>query len=207
MVRGKPGTLRVIGGFHRGRRLVVPAGRGTRPPLDRQRETIFNVLGPRVVEAAVADLFSGSGSFGIEALSRGARSAWFVERDPAALRALEQNLQTLELEAVAAVTRGNAFRIAAETPAGVDMVFVDPPFPILRSADGPLALRQLLEEITARLAGEAVIVLRTPPASPVPRPPECCVRADVRDLGRSRVHFWYLECPRPEDSPSGANDP
>ena len=207
MVRGKPGTLRVIGGFHRGRRLIVPAGRGTRPPLDRQRETIFNVLGPRVREAAVADFFSGSGSFGIEALSRGARSAWFVERDAAALEALGENLRTLQLEAVSEVTRGDAFRIAGQAPPGLDVVFVDPPFPTLRSVEGPTALKQMLEDVTPRLSDSAVIVLRTPQASPVPRPPERCVRADVRDLGKSRVHFWYLGSPQPEKLPSGAIDP
>lgn len=205
MVRGKPGTLRVIGGFHRGRRLLVPPGHGTRPPLDRQRETVFNVLGPRILETTVADLFSGSGSFGIEALSRGARSAWFVERDTGALRALAQNLEALDLTAVATVARGDAFRIAGETPEGTEVVFVDPPFPVLRTPEGPLALRQLLSDITPRLADEAVIVLRTPPASAVPRPPARCVRADVRDLGRSRVHFWYLSS-HAEDPPSGAND-
>jgi 16S rRNA (guanine966-N2)-methyltransferase len=206
MVRGKPGTLRVIGGWHRGRRLIVPAGRGTRPPLDRQRETIFNVLGPRVHDAAVADLFAGSGSFGIEALSRGARSAWFVERDPAALAALAENLRALGLEPVSRVSRGDAFRIAGQGPDPIDVAFVDPPFPAIASAGAPLAMRGMLEDLTARFADPAVIVLRTPPASPAPRPPDRCIRADVRDLGRSRVHFWYLSS-QPEAPTPGARHP
>ncbi|MGA1345675.1 MAG: RsmD family RNA methyltransferase, partial [Ilumatobacteraceae bacterium] len=91
--------MRVVAGELRGRRIVAPAGRDTRPTTDRVREAIFNALGSAgLVEGAlVADLFAGSGALGIEALSRGAERCVFVETDRAALAALEQNLDHLGL--------------------------------------------------------------------------------------------------------------
>src|SRR3954468_12335233 len=80
--------MRVIAGAHKGRRLVAPRGTGTRPTSDRVREALFSILGARVVDARVLDLFAGSGALGIEALSRGAAEATFVDSAPAAIRAV-----------------------------------------------------------------------------------------------------------------------
>src|SRR4051794_20541590 len=88
--------MRIIAGTHRGRRLVAPPGRGTRPTSDRVREALFSILGRRVAGARVLDLFAGSGALGIEALSRGAAQATFVDDDPAAVRAIRANLGEIE---------------------------------------------------------------------------------------------------------------
>ncbi|MEX1286974.1 MAG: RsmD family RNA methyltransferase, partial [Acidimicrobiia bacterium] len=87
--------MRIIGGEARGRRLRGPKGDTTRPMTDRAREALFNILGPEVVEAAVLDLYAGTGSLGLEALSRGASSAVFVERDRRALAVLRANVDAV----------------------------------------------------------------------------------------------------------------
>jgi len=195
MARNRAGTLRIVGGTLRGRRLLAPGGRTTRPPLDSQRETIFNVLGPVFQDAVVADLFSGSGSFGLEALSRGAASAWFVERDPEALRALRGNLDRLGLESVSHVIRGDAFAFPSglgDPPDRVDAVFVDPPFRSAAAEQGPRRLADLLDRIEALLAPEAIVVVRLPLEAPVPRLESgggSEKTQKVRTLGKSRVVF------------------
>src|SRR5947208_2259988 len=123
--------MRVIAGRLGGRRLKAPAGARTRPTAERVREALFAML-EDVADARVLDLFAGSGALGIEALSRGAASAVFVERDPAALRALRENLAALGLgRDVAEVRRSDAMRAlhsAQRRGENYDLVFIDPPY-------------------------------------------------------------------------------
>ncbi|MEJ7786999.1 MAG: 16S rRNA (guanine(966)-N(2))-methyltransferase RsmD [Solirubrobacteraceae bacterium] len=124
--------MRVIAGEHGGRRLVSPKGVATRPTADRVREAVFSVLGD-VGGLSVLDLFAGSGALGIEALSRGAGRAVFVERAAPALAALLVNLDALAMEAD--VHRGDArtfLRDASRAGHTYDLVFLDPPY---RDAD------------------------------------------------------------------------
>lgn len=123
--------MRVIAGRYGGRRLQAPRGRGTRPTSDRVREALFSMLGS--VEGAQAlDLFAGTGALGIEALSRGAIRAVFVERDATALGVLKANMEALNLrEPEAEVRRADALaalRTARERRETYDLVFVDPPY-------------------------------------------------------------------------------
>ncbi len=120
--------MRVVAGELGGRRLVAPPGTSTRPTTDRVREAVFNSLGSAGVldGAIVVDLFAGSGAIGIEALSRGAARCVFVERDRAALRALEENLDALDLGDRARVVAADAVVAAATIDA--DIVFADPPY-------------------------------------------------------------------------------
>ena len=120
--------VRIIGGEHRGRRLHFPDGRGLRPTADRVRETLFNWLQGRVAGARVLDLFAGSGALGLEALSRGAAEAVFVERAAPAVRALRDNLRLLGLAERARVVQGEARRYLAGASGPFDLVFLDPPF-------------------------------------------------------------------------------
>jgi 16S rRNA (guanine966-N2)-methyltransferase len=123
--------MRVIAGQFGGRRLKAPRGRSTRPTSDRVREALFSMLGP-LAEASVLDLFAGTGALAIEALSRGAARAVFVERDTAALAALKANLTALGLgEPQAKIARGEALaalRAARERGETYDLIFVDPPY-------------------------------------------------------------------------------
>src|ERR1700755_977554 len=89
--------MRVIAGQYRGRVLKNPQGLQTRPTSDRLRETLFNVLAPRMDGARFADLYAGSGAVGIEAISRGAEHVWFAEKAPAALAAIRGNLSKLKI--------------------------------------------------------------------------------------------------------------
>src|SRR5690606_30081935 len=102
--------MRVIGGRCRGMRLQSVPGTTTRPTADRGKESRFNILAPWLADARVLDLFAGTGALGIEALSRGAREAVFVERDPKALRVLRANLRHTKLEELAEVRAGDVAR-------------------------------------------------------------------------------------------------
>ena len=123
-----PGRIHIIGGSLRGSRLAVPALPGLRPTPQRLRQTVFDWLAPVIAGANVLDAFAGSGALGIEALSRGARAATFIERDAAQARAIETDLARLH-QGHATVRCGDALRILAEPATGnFDIVFLDPPF-------------------------------------------------------------------------------
>lgn len=121
--------MRIVAGEWRGRRLQAPPGRGTRPTTDRVREAWMSAVAPHLPGARVLDLFAGSGALGLEALSRGAAHAVFVEQAPAALRVLRANLDALRAGARAEVVRGDALRYAASlAPGAFDLAFADPPY-------------------------------------------------------------------------------
>jgi 16S rRNA (guanine966-N2)-methyltransferase len=122
--------MRVIAGEWGGRKLVAPEGVSTRPTTDKVRQAVFNSLGSMGVldGATVVDLFAGSGALGIEALSRGAESCVFVERDRAALHALRQNLQTLGIGTDRARIATSDALAYAPGITGVDIALIDPPY-------------------------------------------------------------------------------
>ena len=123
-----PGRIHIIGGSLRGSRLAVPVTPGLRPTPQRLRQTLFDWLAPVIAGANVLDAFAGSGALGIEALSRGARAATFIECDSAQARALEADVVRLH-QGDAAVRCGDALRILAEPATeNFDIVFLDPPF-------------------------------------------------------------------------------
>jgi 16S rRNA (guanine(966)-N(2))-methyltransferase RsmD len=175
--------MRVIAGSRKGHKLAAPHGLETRPTSDRVRENIFNLVGP-VDGAKVLDLFAGSGALGIEALSRGAASAVFVERDPEALHAIEKNLDRLRLTG-ARVVRGDVVRtIAREATAGAkyDLVLVDPPYGMLTEIQPRLA-----RHLPPLLSADGLLVVetdaRTEPELPL------VVRA-TRKYGQTRVTLF-----------------
>ena len=126
--------MRVIAGRFGGRRLAAPPGRGTRPTSDRVREALFSILGAggAVSDAVVLDLYAGSGALGLEALSRGAARAVFVERDPRALRALLANVEALGLAREEAEVRRTdvlaALKDARSQDENYSLVLADPPY-------------------------------------------------------------------------------
>jgi 16S rRNA (guanine(966)-N(2))-methyltransferase RsmD len=144
----------VIAGRFGGRRLVAPPGVATRPTSDRVREALFSVLGASVEGARVLDLYAGSGALGIEALSRGAAAAVFVDRSPAAIMAIRANLDALGIEADVRRRRAReAVRAAAARQEAYDLVFLDPPY--RRAAE---LGRELSEALPAVLAPGARVV-------------------------------------------------
>ena len=136
--------MRIVAGQFKGRRLATPRGTRTRPTADRVREALFSMLGD-VTGARVLDLYAGSGALGIEALSRGAASAVFVERDPPAVAAIERNLAAVGVEAV--VVRKDVARYLARADGPFELVFCDPPYDSAARLAGPLA--QHLPQLTS----------------------------------------------------------
>jgi 16S rRNA (guanine(966)-N(2))-methyltransferase RsmD len=123
--------MRIIAGTFRSRPLQAPAGLATRPSSDRLRETLFNVLAPRIEGAHFLDLYAGSGAVGLEALSRGAEHVVFVEHVPAALKVLQANLARLRLTAGFSIQSGSVgayLRRALPESKRFDLVFLDPPY-------------------------------------------------------------------------------
>jgi len=117
--------MRIIAGSHRGHRIAAPTGRDTRPTSDRVRENAFNLIGP-VDDADVLDLFAGSGALGIEALSRGASTATFVEKDPYACKVINANLDSLDFRGT--VLQQDAVRAATSDRRTYDLILCDPPY-------------------------------------------------------------------------------
>jgi 16S rRNA (guanine(966)-N(2))-methyltransferase RsmD len=143
-----------VAGVHGGRRLVAPPGDATRPTSDRVREALFSVLGASVDGARVLDLYAGSGALGIEALSRGAAAAVFVDRAQPAIGAIRANLAALGIEAdVRRMQARTALRAAAGRAEAYDLVFLDPPY--RRAAE---LGRELSEALPAVLAPGARVV-------------------------------------------------
>lgn len=121
--------MRVIAGQYRGRRLLgPPRGAAARPTSDRVREALFSIVGDRADGARVLDLFAGTGALGIEALSRGAAHATFVESDRGMCETIQTNLETLEVGPRAAVLKRDVRRALAQVTGPFDLVFVDPPY-------------------------------------------------------------------------------
>jgi 16S rRNA (guanine966-N2)-methyltransferase len=123
--------MRVIAGKYKSRKLAAPPGIATRPTSDRLRETLFNVVAPGIEGSVWLDLFAGSGAVGIEALSRGARSAYFVESAAAAARTIRKNLHTLEIDEGAEVMERDVaatLRMLDSQAVTCDFVFLDPPY-------------------------------------------------------------------------------
>lgn len=123
-----PGVIRIIGGDWRGTKLSVPDRDGLRPTADRVRETLFNWLQPMLPGARALDLFAGTGALGLEAVSRGAREAVLVERDPALAEELRRIAAKLPGGDKVQVVRTDALAWLQTAPGGFDLVFVDPPF-------------------------------------------------------------------------------
>jgi len=163
--------MRIIAGTHRGHRIAAPKGLDTRPTGDRVREAAFNLIGP-VDGAHVLDLFAGSGAMGLEALSRGAERATFVEADLQAAATIQKNLEKLRLTGARIVRDDAARALAAEGAAGrkYDLVLVDPPYddylelqPMLARYLPPVLSddRLVVVETSARVEPELPLELRT----------------------------------------------
>ena len=160
--------MRIVGGAHRGRKLVAPDGAATRPTSERVREALFDILGGRIAGAAFGDLYAGTGGVGLEALSRGVGSCIFVEKGGPALSALKHHLGLLAVGhrgRVLAMDVARALGLLDEEGAALDICFCDPPY-----ADGRWPL--LLAGMGARkliVPGGLLVVehaVKTPPVCP-----------------------------------------
>jgi 16S rRNA (guanine966-N2)-methyltransferase len=168
--------VRVVAGEFKGRRLHAPRGVRTRPTADRVREALFSMLGD-VSGARVLDLYAGSGALGIEALSRGAEAAVFVERDGPALAALRRNLEAVGADAE--VRRQDVARFLAHPEGTFDLVFCDPPYD-----DAPRVAALLSEALPAIARENARIVTESDKRNPLLLPTPLVVE---RAYGDTRI--------------------
>ena len=144
--------MRVIAGRYKGRRLKPPTWEGLRPTSDKLRETLFNILAPRIEGARVFDGFAGTGALGIEALSRGAAHVTFVDSDPRAIALIRANLAACGVEADYNVERGAVETALRTRDARFDLILLDPPYDL-----HPVS--PTLEAAAARLSAEGLLVL------------------------------------------------
>lgn len=167
--------MRIIAGTHRGRRIAAPKGRDTRPTSDRVRENAFNLIGP-VDDADVLDLFAGSGALGLEALSRGAARATFVEHDRDACRVIGANLDTLGLEAT--VLQLDAVRALQQERRTYDLVLCDPPY--------DYDATRLAQHLAKVVADDGLLVWESSSRAPAPEVPGLRQRT-TRTYGSARL--------------------
>ena len=165
--RSKSGRLRIVAGNWRSRLLDIADVEGLRPTSERIRETLFNWLAPTLHGSRCLDLYAGTGALGLEALSRGAAEAVFVERSPVAARQLQKNIDLLEASGARVVTQGALDYLKRDASRRFDLVFLDPPFAddLLEETCRLLAARQLL-------ARGAQVYLEQDRAKPEPRLPD-----------------------------------
>ena len=184
--------MRIIAGRHRGTKLAEPAVASTRPTADRVRESLFNILaggrfGEAVIDARVIDAFAGTGALGLEALSRGAAHASFIERDPGALKTLRSNIARLGREADAAVISGDATNIASWRGDAAALLLADAPY---GSGEG-LTVAARLAELGALACG-ALVVIETEQGEShdeMALANAGLAMLDDRRYGRARLHF------------------
>lgn len=150
--------MRIIAGQYRSRKLAAVPGVATRPTSDRLRETLFNVLGPRIADSVFLDLYAGTGAVGIEAISRGARQAYFVESDKKAARVIRENLQSLQIEDGAELQEREvlqALRLLDSQAVACEFIYLDPPYELhgaYAQALGFIAQSQLINAETVVVA-------------------------------------------------------
>ena len=184
--------MRIIAGRHRGTKLAQPTGADTRPTADRVRESLFNILeggrfGRVIEDAIVIDAFAGTGALGLEALSRGAKSASFIERDQAALSVLRANIDRLKRVEDSHVIAGDATSIPAWRGPPATLMFADAPY---GSGGGFKAARCIAGR--GGLVPGALVIIETdksekPPAEEVPA--SGLTMLDSRHYGRASLHF------------------
>ncbi len=181
--------MRVIAGTCRGRTLAEFKGCDVRPTPDRVREALFSILQSKIgpfTGLAVLDLFAGSGALGIEAISRGAETAWLVDKDATAAAMIVENLQRCQISAKARVFNQDAFVTLETFPEQTfDLIFVDPPY---RTGLAETALHRLAE--TGRLTVHGYLCIETAATEDLPETCRSLQRIDQRRYGSVMIHFY-----------------
>jgi 16S rRNA (guanine966-N2)-methyltransferase len=191
--------MRIIAGEFRGRVLLPPEGDVTRPVTDRVKQSVFDILAPLIPNQIVYDCFAGTGSMGLECISRGAERAIFFEADRSALTRLRKNIDALKVAERSQIVAGDLFKWLANSPAPArraGLIFLDPPYRYLR--EKPDALAAAATDFTARhLAPGGLIVFRHDAKDALPLP---TTRAyDAREYGGMTVEFLISANDSPGD--------
>jgi len=169
------GPMRILAGLYKGRKLLPPpTSSQTRPITGAAKKSLFDLLGGRLEGAAVVDVYCGTGTLGLEALSRGARACWFAERDRKVIERLRRNLEAVGAAGRCTVWPGDAARFLGrrlgEIGGPVDVAFVDPPYAAARQWSWPRQVGTIFGPLAGHLAAEGVVVLRVPAGAEPPDP-------------------------------------
>lgn len=182
--------MRVISGTAKNRKLKAPSGQNTRPITDMIKEALFNVLGSKVVDATVLDLFAGSGSVGIEAISRGAKEVVFIDNSYEAIEVIKYNLKHCGFSKEAQVYKNDVFKaldILERRGRVFDIIYVDPPF------TNPKIFDQVMLSLDRKrklLAPEGVIIIRTQRNKSLPDQYDNLVKNKSSSYGESVLHYY-----------------
>lgn len=188
--------MRIVAGEFRGRKLQPPKRRSIRPTSDRVREAIFNILGSRLLDARVLDLFAGTGALGLEALSRGAAQAVFVDESVEAVRLIMDNVRICAAQERAEVVHGKVDRIVrrlARKKPVIDkfqIVFLDPPY-------GKGLVQSTIGLLSGLVTSAAVVVAEHHVKDGLPPQLDDWVLAQERRYGDTKVSFYVREIPQP----------
>ena len=181
--------MRVIAGTFRGRRLKAPDWDGLRPTSDRLRETLFNILAPRIAGARVLDGYAGTGAVGIEALSRGAAHVTFVERDRRAIGLIETNLRALGVTDRYAIIRAGFAGAAQQLSDRFQVIFLDPPY-------GAAPLGEAVAAAAPLVGNDTLLIVEHAARDAAP---ETTSLTRTRELKQGDSALAFYECPRPHD--------
>jgi 16S rRNA (guanine966-N2)-methyltransferase len=191
-------SLRVIAGIAKGRRLKLVPGDTTRPVMDRVKEALFNIIGRDIMDSVFLDLFAGTGSVGIEALSRGAKQAYFVEIERKAIQTIQDNLTVTKLGDKATIRRADAFSLLKQPPAlPFDFIYVAPP----QYKGLWLQILQALDSNPAWISSDTTVIVQIDPSEETPVMLEYLETVDQRRYGKTLLWFF---APREEQSGSDA---
>jgi len=186
--------IRIVAGSLRGRKLACNVHPDLRPTPQMVREAFFSILGNAIPDRPFFDIFAGTGVVGLEALSRGASSAVFLERDAQQARDIEGHLKRFELLGKGRLFRSDAYRWIAswQAPDEPVNIFISPPFPDLHERSE--AFLEAVKALTEKVAEESVIVLQTERDSPVEEA-ELLMDWEIRRYGRNSLMIWQKETP------------
>ena len=191
--------MRIITGKKARYKLIPPKDKTTRPIPDMVKEALFSILGSKIENTTVADLFSGTGSIGLEAISRGAAHAVFVDMDREAITRLRQNIDKLEFHDQSSVVSSDIFKFGlpgAKFTGGhsnYDIVFCDPPFPLAREVDENSRLGKLMTKINKQIEFGATVIVRNEKKFPMLDSYADLKIYDRRTYGIMTLNFYKKE--------------
>jgi 16S rRNA (guanine(966)-N(2))-methyltransferase RsmD len=196
--------MRVIAGTLRSRQLHAPRGTATRPTSDRLRETLFNILQPRIEGARFVDLYAGTGAVGIEALSRGAAHVWFSENAAPALAALRENLKSLKLTKNHTIEdrgTGAILQQLTKLPTTIDIVYIDPPYEAEAEYESTLSFLGSARG-RATLAPNAIVIAEHSSKSKLPARYGALEHYRLLKQGDAALSFYRLAVSEPASEPT-----
>jgi 16S rRNA (guanine966-N2)-methyltransferase len=192
-------SIRVIAGSAKGRRLKLVPGDTTRPVMDRVKEALFNIIGRDIIDATFLDLFAGTGSVGIEALSRGAKHAVFVDMERKAIQTIQENIAVTKLGDRTTIRRDDAFNFLKQNPTQVfDFLYIAPP----QYKGLWQKILQTLDANPAWITKDSSIIVQIDPSEAEPIPLEHLETVDQRRYGNTLLWFFAATQKQPDsDAP------